>query len=69
MRRVATYGYRCVAAELRDEGRMVKHKKVMRLMKANGLTVRPRRRFIATTDSDHDGPIFPNLTKDIIQQM
>ena len=24
-----------------------------------------RRRFIATTDSDHDGPIFPNLAKDI----
>lgn len=26
---------------------------------------RSRRRFIATTDSDHDGPIFPNLAKDI----
>ena len=42
------------------------HKKVMRLMKENGLTVRPRRRFIATTDSDHDGPIFPNLAKNIV---
>ena len=25
-----------------------------------------RRRFFATTYSDHDGPIFPNLAKDII---
>ena len=53
------YGYRRVTAELHDEGRIVNHKKVMRLMKENGLTVRPRRRFIATTDSDHNGPIFP----------
>ena len=60
------YGYRRVTAELHDEGRIVNHKKVMRLMKENGLTVRPRRRFIATTDSDHNGPIFPNLTKDIV---
>jgi putative transposase len=38
----------------------------MRLMKENGLTVRPPRRFIATTDSNHDGPIFPNLAKDFV---
>src|SRR5438552_14851031 len=42
------YGYRRVTAELRGEGRLVNHKKVMRLMKENGLTVRPRRRFVAT---------------------
>ena len=55
------YGYRRVTAELHGEGRIVNHKRVMRLMKENGLTVRSRRRFVATTDSDHDGPIFPNL--------
>ena len=55
-----------MTAELHGEGRIVNHKKVMRLMKENGLTVRPRRRFIATTDSDHDGPIFPNLAKNIV---
>jgi putative transposase len=38
------YGCRRVTAELHDEGRIVNHKKVMRLMKENGLTVRPRRR-------------------------
>ena len=60
------YGYRRVTVELHDEGRIVNHKKVMRLMKENDLTVRPRRRFIATTDSNHDGPIFPNLAKDFV---
>jgi putative transposase len=60
------YGYRRVTAELHGEGRIVNHKKVMRLMKENGLTVRSRRRFVATTDSDHDGPIFPNLAENIV---
>jgi transposase InsO family protein len=60
------YGYRRVTAELHGEGRIVNHKKVMRLMKENGLTVQPRRRFIATTDSDHDGPIFPNLAENVV---
>jgi hypothetical protein len=39
-------GYRRVTAELHGEGRIVNHKKVikkvMRLMKENGLSVRPR---------------------------
>jgi putative transposase len=60
------YGYRRVTAELHGEGRLVNRKKVMRLMKENGLTVRPRRRFVATTDSDHNGPIFPNLAGSIV---
>jgi putative transposase len=55
-----------VTAELHGEGRIVNDKKVTRLMKENGLSVRPRPRFIATTDSDHDGPIFSNLAKNIV---
>ena len=39
------------------------HKRAMRIMREQGLTVRPRRRFVATTNSDHAGPIFPNLAK------
>jgi len=38
----------------------------MRLMREHELTVRPRRRFVATTDSDHDRPIFPDLAKDML---
>jgi putative transposase len=54
-----------VTFELREHGHVINHKKVMRLMKENGLSVRARRRFMVTTDSNHDGPIFPNFAKDI----
>jgi putative transposase len=60
------YGYRRVTFELHEQGHVINHKKVMRLMKENGLSVRARRRFMVTTDSNHDGPIFPNLAKDIV---
>lgn len=33
-------------------------------MREHGLRPKVRRRFVATTDSDHDSPIFPNLAKD-----
>jgi putative transposase len=59
------YGYRRVTAQLHSEGLMVNHKKIMRLMKENGLSVRPRRRFVVTTQSSHNGPVFPNLTKTV----
>lgn len=58
------YGYRRVTAQLRDEKVIVNHKKVMRVMRENGLTVGPRRRFVTTTDGDHGGPIFADLAKD-----
>lgn len=58
------YGYRRVTAQLRKEGIIANHKKVMRLMKEHGLTVRSRRRFVVTTDSDHDSPVYPNLARD-----
>lgn len=35
-------------------------------MRAHGLGVKPRRRFVRTTDSDHDLPIFPNLYHNVI---
>jgi len=60
------YGYRRVTFELHEQGYLINHKKVMRLMKENGLSVRARRRLVVTTDSNHDGPIFPNLAKDIV---
>jgi len=59
------YGYRRVGAALRQQGLVVNHKKIRRLMREHDLRPQIRRRFVATTDSDHDGPIFPNLAKDI----
>src|SRR5204862_3760656 len=59
------YGYRRVTAQLKAEGERVNHKRVSRIMREQDLRVRPKRRFVATTDSDHDGPIFPDLAKDL----
>ena len=59
------YGYRRVDAELRHRGIIVNAKKIRRLMREHALNPRQRRRFIATTDSDHNYPIFPNLAKNM----
>ncbi len=40
---------------------MVGKKRVERLMKSAGIAVRTHRRYVTTTDSDHDQPIAPNL--------
>jgi putative transposase len=62
----AGYGYRRVTRELDKRGYPVNHKRVARVMKAHGLSIRPRRRFARTTDSDHDLPVFPNLYANVI---
>jgi putative transposase len=59
------YGYRRVGAALRQQGMVVNTKKIRRLMREHGLQPKVRRRFVATTDSDHDSPIFPNLAKGV----
>jgi putative transposase len=60
------YGYRRVTRELQRRGHLVNHKRVARVMKAKGLGIKHRRRFVRTTDSDHDMPIFPNLYRNVI---
>ena len=60
------YGYRRVTLELRRRGHLVNHKRVARVMKAAGQGVKPRRRFVRTTDSKHDWPVFPNLYRNVI---
>src|SRR5450631_1673982 len=59
------YGYRRVGAELRHQGVIVNHKKIRRLMREHDLQPRRRRRYVATTESDHDQPIYPNRAKDL----
>jgi hypothetical protein len=36
------------------------------MMRENGLQVRPLRRFVRTTQSDHQDPIFPDLARGFI---
>ena len=57
------YGYRRVGGH---RGMVVNSKKVRRLMREHDLQPKRRRRFVATTDSDHDYPIFPDLSRDKI---
>ena len=60
------YGWRRVQAALRQQGLVVNPKKVRRLMREHDLQPRVRRRYVATTDTDHGGPIFPNLAPGIV---
>jgi putative transposase len=56
------YGYRRMTAQLQREG-SINHKRVRRLMSTLGLQVRPRRKWVRTTDSDHDLRIYKNLLR------
>src|SRR5918993_4647827 len=47
------------------QGLFVNSKRVRRLMREHGLSPKQRRRYVATTDSDHDEPIFPNVAADM----
>lgn len=55
------YGYRRIRAQLQREGVAVNHKRVRRLMREDNLLCVRHHRFVITTDSDHDLPVYPNL--------
>ena len=58
------YGWRRMQAALRHRGWIVNHKKIKHLMREHALHPPRRRRFVATTDSDHDEPVFPDRSRD-----
>ncbi|MDI7865194.1 IS3 family transposase [Rhizobiaceae bacterium n13] len=60
------YGYRRVTHELHRRGHLVNHKRVARVMRANGLGIKPRKRYVRTTDSNHGSPVYPNLYRNLI---
>jgi len=57
------YGYRRVTHQLRREGELVNHKKVLRVMRESDLLCRVKRRWVKTTDSNHGFVRYPNLIK------
>jgi putative transposase len=57
------YGYRRVERQLRRLGYVVNHKRVLRLMRENGLTFKVKKFRPVTTDSEHDNPVYPNLVR------
>ena len=57
------YGYRRVTAELANQGLVVNHKRVLRLMRLDNLLTVRKRRFVFTTDSRHTYAVYPNLAE------
>lgn len=60
------YGYRRVTAELGQQGWKVNSKRVRRLMREDDLLAQRRRKFVATTASDHAYSVFPNLVPSLV---
>jgi putative transposase len=56
-------GYRLIARTLKNEGQVVNHKRVLRLMREDNLLSLRRTKYVFTTDSRHDLPIYPNLAR------
>ena len=59
------YGYRRVAAEIRQHGIVVNHKRVLRVMRTDNLLSLRKRKFVVTTDSSHGRLVFPNLITEL----
>jgi putative transposase len=71
MQRVALahrhYGYRRVTAQLRRDGFVLNHKRVLRLMRSDNLLCLPKRPFVPrTTQSSHGWTVVPNLARGLV---
>ncbi len=55
------YGYRRVTAELHRRGMAVNHKRALRVMRTDNLLAVRFRKFVLTTDSQHDCQVYVNL--------
>ena len=55
------YGSRRIRFELERRGYAVNRKRVQRLMREDNLLCLRRRKFVVTTDSNHNLPVYPNL--------
>ncbi|AXQ28330.1 IS3 family transposase [Solimonas sp. K1W22B-7] len=61
------YGYRRIAAQLRREGWIANHKRVLQLMRQDNLLCLRKRAFVPmTTDSRHGWRVVPNLARGLI---
>jgi transposase InsO family protein len=61
------YGYRRIAAQLRREGFVVNHKRVLRLMRQDNLLCLRTRSFVpVTTDARHAWRVVPNLARGLV---
>lgn len=56
-----TYGRTRIDRELKDQGVVVNHKKISRIMREENLVAKAAKKFKATTDSAHSNPTAPNI--------
>ena len=55
------YGRPRITRELKRRGRVANHKRVGRIMREDNLLCLRRRKFVVTTDSNHNLRVYPNL--------
>jgi hypothetical protein len=63
------YGWRRITEELHRRDWPVNHKRVLRIMREDNLLCLRRRKFVVTTDSNHDRPVYPNLASDMVLKL
>ena len=56
-------GYRYITKLLKREGWHINHKRTLRLMRQDNLLSLRRQKWVRTTDSDHDRPVYPNMAR------
>lgn len=56
-------GYRSLLHYLKRSGVVIGETRLRRVLKESGLFLRPKRRFVRTTQSDHNFPVYTNLIK------
>jgi putative transposase len=61
--RKRVYGCLRITAELREEGFSCSKNRVARLMRKQGITARPKKKYKVTTNSKHNKPIAENLVE------
>ena len=61
-----SYGRPRITRELRRRGWTVNAKRVHRLLREDNLLCVRKRKFVATTDSNHGRKVYPNLARDLV---
>jgi transposase InsO family protein len=61
-----SYGRPRMTEELHRRGWQVGPNRVYRIMQEDNLLCLRRRKFVGTTNSNHDQPIYPNLARDLV---
>lgn len=57
-------GYRPLLRYLRQSGIVIGERKLRRILAKFALQIRPRKRFVRTTDSEHPHPVYENLLEE-----